>query len=192
MARPSKREEIVEAALDQFHTHGFNATGVKDITDAARVPKGSFYNHFESKEALADVALVRYGESRRLAELADRSVEPLARLRAHFEFLRSETERQYDYKRGCMFGNFGAEIADHSDGLRGTVRESFHAWARAIASPLAEARDAGAVRADLDPDKTARFLLSAWEGTLISARADRGAEPFDAFFDTVFETILAK
>src|ERR1700677_2300703 len=115
MARPSKREEIVEAALDQFHTHGFNATGVKDITDAARVPKGSFYNHFESKEALADVALVRYGESRRLAELGDRWAEPLARLRAHFEFLRSETERQYDYKRGCMFGNFGAEIADHSD-----------------------------------------------------------------------------
>jgi TetR/AcrR family transcriptional repressor of nem operon len=192
MARPSKRAEIVEAALDQFHAHGFNATGVKDITDAARVPKGSFYNHFESKEALADVALARYGESRRLAELADQSVEPLARLRAHFEFLRSETERLYDYKRGCMFGNFGAEIADHSDGLRDTVRESFHAWAQALAGPLAEAKTAGTVRADLDPDKTAKFLLSAWEGTLISARADRDSEAFDVFFDTVFDTILAK
>jgi TetR/AcrR family transcriptional repressor of nem operon len=192
MARAGKRDEIVEAALDQFHAHGFNATGVKDITDAARAPKGSFYNHFESKESLADVALVRYGESRRLAELADQTVEPLARLRAHFEFLRSETERRYDYKRGCMFGNFGAEITDHSDGLRDTVRQSFQAWAEAIAGPLAEARDAGAVRADLDPAKTARFLLSAWEGTLISARVDRGAEAFDAFFDTVFETILAK
>jgi TetR/AcrR family transcriptional repressor of nem operon len=192
MARPSKRAEIVEAALDQFHTYGFNATGVKDITDAARVPKGSFYNHFASKEALADVALARYGESRRLAELADQSVEPLARLRAHFEFLWSETERLYDYKRGCMFGNFGAEIADHSDGLRGTVRESFRAWAHALAGPLAEAKAAGTVRADLDPDRTAKFLLSAWEGTLISARADRDSEAFDVFFDTVFDTILAK
>ena len=192
MARPSKREEIVEAALDQFHARGFNATGVKDITEAAHVPKGSFYNHFESKEALADVALARYGESRRLAELADQSVEPLARLRAHFEFLRSETERLYDYKRGCMFGNFGAEIADHSDPLRDTVRESFHAWAEAIAAPLAEAEAAGTVRAGLDPETTARFLLSAWEGTLISARADRGAAAFDAFFETVFGTILAK
>ena len=192
MARQSKREEIVEAALDQFHAHGFNATGVKDITDAAGAPKGSFYNHFESKQALAEVALARYGESRRLAELADATVEPLARLRAHFEFLRSETEQQYGFTRGCMFGNFGAEITDHSDSLRDTVRHSLHTWAQAIAATLAEARAVGAVRADLDPDQTARFLLSAWEGTLISARVSREPEAFVTFFDIVFETVLAK
>ena len=76
-------EEIVEAALAQFHERGFNAAAVKDITDRAGVPKGSFYNHFESKEALAIVALERYGEGRRLTDLADRSVEPVARIRAH-------------------------------------------------------------------------------------------------------------
>ena len=58
------REEIVEAGLAQFHERGFNAAAVKDITDRAGVPKGSFYNHFESKEALAMVTLERYGESR--------------------------------------------------------------------------------------------------------------------------------
>ena len=57
MARQSMREEIVEAGLEQFHTHGYSAAGVKDITDAAGVPKGSFYNHFDSKEALAVVAI---------------------------------------------------------------------------------------------------------------------------------------
>ena len=62
MARRSMREEIVDAAVAQFHEKGFNAAAVKDITDRAGVPKGSFYNHFESKEALAIVALERYGE----------------------------------------------------------------------------------------------------------------------------------
>lgn len=66
MSRRSVREEIVNAAVEQFHARGFNAAGVKDITDSAGVPKGSFYNHFVSKEALAVVALERYGESRRL------------------------------------------------------------------------------------------------------------------------------
>jgi TetR/AcrR family transcriptional repressor of nem operon len=185
------REEIVEAALDQFHTHGFNGTGVKDITDAAGVPKGSFYNHFDSKETLATVALQRYGERRRLADLADPSVPPLARLRAHFEFLRDETE-QYGFARGCLFGNFGAEVADHSDAIRGSVRESFQLWAQAIATTLAEARNAGEVRADLVPEKTAHFLLSAWEGALISARVDRGPGAFDSFFDITFGTLLAR
>src|SRR5260370_32402330 len=90
MARHSLREDIVEAALEQFHSHGYNAAGVKDITDRAGVPKGSVYNHFDSKEALAVVALERYAERRRLEDLADRSVAPLARLRRHFELLRAQ------------------------------------------------------------------------------------------------------
>jgi TetR/AcrR family transcriptional repressor of nem operon len=189
MARQSMREEIVAAALDQFHARGFNGTGVKDITDAAGVPKGSFYNHFDSKETLATITLQRYGEGRRLADLADTSVEPLTRLRSHFEFLREETE-QYGFARGCLFGNFGAEVADHSDAIRGGVRHSFHLWAQAIAATLAQARDAGAVRPDLDPDRTAQFLLGAWEGALIKARVDRGPDAFDSFFDLTFGTLL--
>jgi TetR/AcrR family transcriptional repressor of nem operon len=191
MARQSMRDEIVQAALDQFHTHGFNGTGVKDITDAAGVPKGSFYNHFDSKETLAAVALQRYGEGRPLAGLADTSVPPLTRLRIHFEFLRGEIEH-HGYARGCLFGNFGAEIADHSDTLRGTVRQAFQHWAQAIAATLTEARESGAVRADLDPHKTARYLLNAWEGALISARVDRSAHSFDAFFDITFATLLTR
>src|SRR5690349_17717063 len=112
MARHSLREEIVEAALEQFHSYGFNAAGVKDITDRAGVPKGSFYNHIDSKEALAVVALQRYTERRRLEDLADPSAAPLARLRSHFELLRAETQK-HGFTRGCLLGNLGAEVADH-------------------------------------------------------------------------------
>jgi hypothetical protein len=55
---------------------------------------------------------------------------------------------------------------------------------------LAEARDAGAIAADLDSDKTARFLVGAWEGALINARVDRSGHAFDAFFDIAFATLL--
>lgn len=191
MARQNMREEIVEAALEQFHVHGFNAAGVKDITDAAGVPKGSFYNHFTSKETLATVALERYGAGRRLADLADGSVEPVARLRAHFEFLRDETVH-HGIRRGCLFGNFGAEIADHSDTIRETVRQSFEQWAGALAATITEAQRSGAVRAGLDPETTAQFLLNAWEGTLIRARADRSADAFTPFFDMAFGTLLVR
>src|SRR5882757_4758998 len=101
MARASVREQIVDAAFDQFHQHGYNGCGVKLITDSAGVPKGSFYNHFESKEALALVVMQRYGDTRRVPELADQSVAPLARLRNHFEFLASDIEK-YGYHRGCV------------------------------------------------------------------------------------------
>lgn len=190
MGRRSMREEIVDAAVEQFHTFGFNAAGVKDITDRAGVPKGSFYNHFESKEALAVVALERYGESRRLGELGDASVDPLLRLRRHFEFLRDENTGR-DFARGCLIGGFGTEMADHSGTIREAVRLSLEAWAKALAGPIAQAQQAGQVAATTDAGTLARFILNAWEGTLISARAEHAEDSYEVFFATVFDTLLA-
>jgi TetR/AcrR family transcriptional repressor of nem operon len=183
------REEIVEAALAQFHERGFNAAAVKDITDRAGVPKGSFYNHFESKEALALVALGRYGDGRRLGDLADKSVEPVVRIRAHFEFLRDE-QLEVGIAKGCLLGNFGAEIVDHSETIRGGVRSGLAIWAEMLSSALAEGQQAGSIRKDLDPDVTARYLVSAWEGTLIQARTFKSADVFDSFFDLTFNSLL--
>jgi hypothetical protein len=60
MAKANVKEQIVTTSLQLLHGKGFNATSVQDITDAAGVPKGSFYNHFSSKEALGLEVLQRY------------------------------------------------------------------------------------------------------------------------------------
>ena len=60
MSKPNVREQLIEAGLKTLLGQGFNGSGVQDVADAARVPKGSFYNHFESKEAFAAEALERY------------------------------------------------------------------------------------------------------------------------------------
>jgi TetR/AcrR family transcriptional repressor of nem operon len=189
VARASVRGLLVDAAVAQFHSSGFNAAGVKDITDSAGVPKGSFYNHFATKEALAVVALDRYGTSQHLDELSDPAIDGLQRLQRHFEFLRDEFV-VHGYTRGCLLGNFGVEIADHSEIIRTAVREGFNAWSAAVAGAIAAGQVDGLIRADVDPDPTARFLISAWEGTLILARAEKSAKAFDIFFTLVFDTIL--
>lgn len=190
MARQSMREEIVEAAAERFHTHGYNAAGVKDITADAGVPKGSFYNHFASKEALALTILERYGTTRRLAELADPAVPPVERLRRHFTFLRDE-QQEYGYSRGCLLGNFGAEIADHSGALRDGVEHGFDAWSQALSRAVADAVRDGSADPGLDPDDTALFLLCAWEGAILTARAARSDRPFAVFFAQTFDHLLA-
>jgi len=50
-----KREtrcSLMEAALQLFKQRGYDATTVKDITDAADVAKGTFFNYFDTKEAI--------------------------------------------------------------------------------------------------------------------------------------------
>jgi AcrR family transcriptional regulator len=50
--REATRQEILTAAKELFQTKGFDATSIDDIGAAADVAKGTFYYHFDSKEAL--------------------------------------------------------------------------------------------------------------------------------------------
>ena len=189
MARASLREQIVDAAFEQFHQHGYHGCGVKLITDSAGVPKGSFYNHFDSKEALALVVMERYGETRRVPELADRAVAPLTRLRNHFEFLASDIEK-YDYQRGCVFGNFSNEAADHSPVIRAGLVTAFDSWSAAVTDTIREAQADGSVASQQDPQVLGRFLVNAWEGAIVGERAAKNGSSFAAFFTIAFDTVL--
>ena len=85
MAKPNVRDKLIEAGLQTLLAGGFNGVGVQEITDAARVPKGSFYKHFDSKEALGAEIVECYGmNNTRRGILRDKNVPALARLRAHF------------------------------------------------------------------------------------------------------------
>jgi TetR/AcrR family transcriptional regulator of autoinduction and epiphytic fitness len=50
-----KREQIIQAAKDEFRDNGFAATSMDRIAKAAQVSKRTVYNHFESKEILFGV-----------------------------------------------------------------------------------------------------------------------------------------
>ncbi|MET7648023.1 TetR family transcriptional regulator C-terminal domain-containing protein [Streptomyces sp. NPDC005426] len=172
------------AAVDRFHAKGYHGTGVNDIAVAAGVPRGSFCNHFASKEELAAIVLQQYGQTRRLEELSDAAVAPLERLHRYFEFLRDE-QVEHHFTRGCLFGNFGSETADHSEVLRGGVEHCLERWRAALTEVLAEAVRSGAVRAGIDPEAAALFILCAWEGALVAARCGRSDEAFSTWSSPV-------
>ena len=46
------RERVLDAAVDLFAEHGYDATSVTQVITRAGVAKGGFYHHFASKEAL--------------------------------------------------------------------------------------------------------------------------------------------
>lgn len=52
------RAALVAAAREVFASQGVDATVISDITEAADVAKGSFYNHFDSKDAILRAVVV--------------------------------------------------------------------------------------------------------------------------------------
>ena len=139
MARPSLREKLASSAVDTLHTLGFKGCSIQDITEAAGVPKGSFFNHFENKEDLAIDALRRYLEGSRPDMLFDESVPPLQRLKNHFTFL-SERLISNGFERGCMLGLFSAEMAREYPRMREELRSVFDRWCSGVERCCAKRR----------------------------------------------------
>jgi TetR/AcrR family transcriptional repressor of nem operon len=188
MAKPSLRERIVDAALTRLHEHGFNASSVQDITDLAGAPKGSFYNHFKTKDLLAAEALARYQEGSGMGLLFEGSQPPLARIRRHFEFLAGQQE-QWGFSRGCLMGNFSAEMAFADPTMREKLANSFENWSAAVALVLRQAQQRDEIQPAKDVDRLARYLVNAWQGALIRMKVMRSREPLDDFF-AAFDAVL--
>lgn len=47
-----KKHQLLKTASELFKEKGYNNTSVNDIVKAAKVSKGSFYTHYDSKETL--------------------------------------------------------------------------------------------------------------------------------------------
>lgn len=188
MPRVSVREVIVETAVTEFHRLGFSACSVDTITKAAGVPKGSFYNHFKSKEDLGAEAVARYTET--AGWRSEHGKGPLGDLRARFEAM-VEVVAGNGYTRGCLIGNMGEELADHSEVVRAQVRASLDGWSASIAQSIRDAQAAGELGADRDPERLGRFILNAFQGALLRAKVEKDAGPLDDFFTVVFDSMLA-
>jgi TetR/AcrR family transcriptional repressor of nem operon len=186
MPRPSNpdvRRRLLAAGLDLVHARGFAASGVKDITDAAGVPKGSFYAYFPSKEAFAAAILEHYWsyiEARLLPILGDDGATQ-ERITRFFHALADEHEAG-DFLLGCLIGNLSLELSGSSEPARAELIRILDGWNEALTACVRSGQDqAGDVRADLAAADLAALLIEAWEGAALRGKVTRSRAPYDRF-----------
>jgi len=75
--RPSRRQEIIDAAIKVFARTGFAETSVQDIADEAQVVPTAVYYHFDGKEELLELAMRRvFDQLNAVVEEARPDTEP--------------------------------------------------------------------------------------------------------------------
>lgn len=192
MRQTGTRDHLLATGLKVLHARGFHATGVQDITQAAEVPKGSFYTHFDSKEQFGAEVLGRYWEIRAGAAsaiLSDESRPAVDRLKAYFA-AKTQARSPASIERGCMIGNFSAEMAGDSRLVRDRLAAVFAAWTSMLSRCIREAQAAGQVRTDIDADTVAAFLIDAFEGALLRSKVDRDTAAL-LRFETIALSLLS-
>jgi AcrR family transcriptional regulator len=139
------RRRLMGAALQLFREHGYDATTVEQIAEAADVAKGTFFNYFDTKEAILP-ALAEW----RLRQLEDVLVpergapaSPVARIKMALCLVAEDP-----LANPLLAGRLFAAIMPHRQG------QDVHparALARLLADQVRQAQAVGEIRADLDP-----------------------------------------
>ena len=85
------RERLFRAALSLFGQKGFAETTVEDITEAADVGKGTFFNYFPSKDHIfIAFGEMQLGKLEAAVEKARRTNEPMAQFLRGLTFLMTQ------------------------------------------------------------------------------------------------------
>ncbi len=144
---------LLEIAVGEFNTRGYDATSMEDLSRAAGITKSSFYHHFSGKEALLRAALERavdglFGALDAADAVAGSPAERLrVILRAQVRVLMAE----------LPYVTLLLRVRGNTETERWAL-ERRRAFDAAIATLVRDAVDAGEVRADVDPALAARLL----------------------------------
>ena len=154
----AKQRIILDAAAAEFARQGFTAAKVDDVAARAGISVGSLYQYFVTKERCF-LAVLEDGIAElqgRLEEVLAGAAGPWERIEAIVRLIPGHSRRHAEILRlyheigGEGLSDLGRDFCERFEGLS----------ARVYAALLAEARSAGAVRADLD-ERYAAFCLDS-------------------------------
>ncbi|MDA8233480.1 MAG: TetR/AcrR family transcriptional regulator [Clostridia bacterium] len=156
--RERKKEEtkkrIMEVALELFRRQGTEATTVEQITEAADVGKGTFYNYFPTKEAVVSYFLVQEIGHRRdvlrqeLRQLPDTKSRLTMLMQAWTRFVRENKE----FVRVQMIETFKAYLN------YGMAEPDQIALEKFLAEILAWGQQQGDIRKDIPAEHLGQYL----------------------------------
>ncbi|MDG2448906.1 MAG: TetR family transcriptional regulator C-terminal domain-containing protein [Saprospiraceae bacterium] len=182
MRRKIHKEDILNAGLQLMFTNGYYATGIKEITESIKIPKGSFYNHFSNKEEFGLEVVKMYcdnGLEMYKSIFLDKKYMPLERVENFFSSLISEYSNELDFKLGCLMGNFSAELSDTNEKFRILLAKEFGKLENVISICLQEAQDNGSLNKKDSADQIAAFVLNSWHGAMIRMKSTGNSRPLE-------------
>jgi AcrR family transcriptional regulator len=171
------RERIFRAALRLFAERGFVATTVKDITEAADVGKGTFFNYFPSKEH----ALAAFGEMQ-VSKVAAAVSDPAAAgrpleitMRRMVHSLAEEPGRSPALVRAVLTAVLT------SGPVRHLMLRNLERARTLLAECFAAAQQRGELRRDRKPEELAHSMQRMFFGTMFMWAVDPSGELKERF-----------
>ena len=180
------RSQILDAALRQFAVHGYDATSVVDICTAARVSKGAFYHHFESKHALFLCLLDAWLQSIRanLAELQKPTVaETLLSFTESMPVILATARDQLP-----MFLEFWLQASRDEKVWEASIKP-YREFREYFTAVIVEGIREGSLR-PVDPEVAGEAILSMAVGVLLQAQLEPEGQDWEHITGRAMEIFM--
>lgn len=179
LSKQQKREQILDCGVALLMTQGYHGTGLNEILTQVKVPKGSFYNYFASKEEFGAAVITHYIQpfiARLEARLQKTPHDALTALQDYFAELIALVA-QDGFKGGCLLGNLMGEIGDTSEVCRLALQTTVDQYRNLLQQGLMTAQQQGTVRTDKSAQQMADLLTDAWQGALLRMKIELSVAP---------------
>lgn len=190
--RNQVRDLLLKKGFEAFRRSSISGAGLKEVLDAASVPKGSFYYYFKSKDAFVHEILQTHATrhiEHMQAILTDLSITPVQRIRKYFETEVDTCVKNFDTKR-IFLAKAGLELVHTDDVARQIIEQSFIKLEAALARCLAEAQLQRQISGDIDCEGLASLMLNSWQGALLRMKTQQSVVPLQIFIELFVEEIL--
>ena len=185
------RESILENGQRIMAGKGFSAVGLNEILAEARVPKGSFYHYFSSKEAFGEAMLQAYFDNY-LADLDEVLRRPgltmAQRLIAYLQQWQ-ETQSFFDCQGKCLAVKLGAEVADLSEAMRAALKHGTSGITQRLKQAIETGVAEGSLSIDGEPTAVAQSLYQLWLGASVLVKIVRNTQPFTSAMMTTHQIL---
>jgi len=192
--RTDTRNALVWCGTELLTERGFQITGIDEVLKRVGVPKGSFYHYFKSKDHFGHAVIDNYETyyAKKMDRIFnDPSQTPLQRL-VNFTVNAKNGMVKFDFKRGCLIGNLGQELAALDTQFRERLEAVLVSWEKRVAECLNEAIETGELAQGQDPQALSRFFWVGWEGAILRSKLMRSLEPIDQFTSIFFRSVLVR
>jgi TetR/AcrR family transcriptional regulator, transcriptional repressor for nem operon len=181
MSDRSTKERILDAAEGLMLEKSFHAVGLNEILATVKVPKGSFYHHFDSKEQFG-VEMLRHYVSHATAYKTKLLLSPTPEpdpVQRLLTYLESNVARMLENEGRCpcLVVKLSSEVASFSEPMREVLAEGSKAWIGIFEKLLKEAVSKGKVSPRLKTARIAAFIMDLWTGAMQRASIARSVTP---------------
>lgn len=174
-----QREHILNVAQGIIGKKGYAAVGLAEILAEAKVPKGSFYYYFKSKDAFGE-ALLQYYFDEYLAELDGIFSKPgltnAERLMSYWTHWQ-HVQESYNCQGKCLAVKLGAEVSDLSEAMRLRLSAGTVGIIVRLTRVIEAARSDGSLSIRNDASELAQTLYYLWMGASLMAKITRNKAP---------------